>query len=329
MADGPRKHATTPYQQITEEVIDEVQRAYLASEDLDRVASWISRENKRIIAAVTLDADRLMGLPARQLTSEDADYADDGSMTDFKRAVLAELLLEVPRSAARVTTTATLEARATALLAEAGLSPTASPLLDYERIYRDLAEKVLLDGDAAALAWLKRAVAHNLRFHKGDDVVFALIDLASGYLQLDHLDVGLTMLSQLLRDDPSNVWIYRFMATGFAVLGLTSLGLQAARRGLALLDETGDPEELEDEMLMARIELQTSPRKGRESEVSPEVLERIESALSLDFDSGERRAPEALCELLVPGWDEVPVKAPLRYEMLPEAVRSYAEGRRA
>ncbi len=326
MADGPRKHATTPYQQVTEEVIDEVQRAYLAGADLYHVAPWISHENKRVIAAVSLDTDRLLGLSAHRLASEQADY---GAMTDFKRAVLAQMLLDAPRSASSAPTTAALEERATAHLADAGRSATASPLLDYERLYRDLAEGALLNDDPTALTWLKRAVAHNLRFYKGDDVVFALIDLASAYLQLDRLDLGLMMLSQLLQNDPSNIWIYRFMATGFAVLGLTSLGLQAARRGLALLDETDDPEELEDELLMARIELQTSPKKGRESVVSPDVLERIESALALDFDSGEHQAPDALCQALVPGWDEVPVKEPLRYEMLPEVVRSYAEARRA
>jgi hypothetical protein len=237
-------------------------------------------------------------------------------MTDFKRAAIAELILSESRDDGVGS-----NARVKELLAAAARSPMAGPLLEYETLYRDLAEVDLLSGDREALTWLKRVPAHNLRFYGGDDVLFQLVDLASGYLQLDEFDTGLEILTGLIRHDPKNIWVYRFMATGFSTLGLTDLGLKALQRGLTLLYEMGDPEELEDEFLMARVDLWASPKQGREAEADPDVLEETERALAMDFDAGVQMSPEELCRQLVPGWDEVPVKDPLRFKDLPEAVR--------
>jgi tetratricopeptide (TPR) repeat protein len=319
---GP-KHATTRYQQIEETVIEELQRTLAAGGDLYRVAPWISYQNKRIILAETLDADQLVSLTAHRLSMEDPEV---GPMTDFKRAALAEMLLEAPLDVVGSSAGAPHEARGLALLEEAATSPHASPSLAYGPLYRDLAEGALLDDDPVALDWLRRALAHSLRYHKGEDVLFDLIDLASAYMQLGYLDTGLNILTRLLQHDPGNIWIYRFIATGFQVLGLTALGLRGASRGITLLDETDDPEDLRDDFYMAQIQLQTSARKGRESEISPEMLEAFEAALHLDSGAGEPRSPQELYDELVPAGDKVPVKAPLRFEDLPEEVRQRVEG---
>lgn len=315
MADIQRAHASTPYQQITEQVIGDLQRAYTAGGDLYRVAPWISIKNKRIILAETLAADRFLQLSARQLAQE---ALTSRPMSDFQRAALAALLLDLPQKA-----DASHEAQAQALLEAAATSPQASPTLEYEPLYRDLAEGALLNNDPVALEWLKRALAHNLRFHEGDDILSDLIDLDSAYLQLGYLDTGLIVLTQLLQAFPDNIWIYRFIATGFPVLGLTALSLCGADRGLALLDDRvwDDEEELRDEFYMARIELQTGATKGRESEVNPEVLAAFKAALQTSFTAGRSKTPQALYDELVPDGDRIPVKAPLRFEDLPEDVQ--------
>jgi hypothetical protein len=323
-AETERKHATTRYQRISEAIIDEVQRTHRDRGDLYRIAPWLSHENKRIIVAETLDADRAVTLPLRRLMAEDGGV---GPWTDFKRAVVADLLVEAPAAAGGGASGESLEARAMALLTDAAISSTASPLIEYEPLYRDLAEAALLveeetAGREAAADWLKRVVAHNLHHHHGDDVAFALIDLASAYLQLDRLDLGLSMLTHLLQRDPGDIWIYRFMATGLGVVGLESLGSRAAARGLALVDATDDPEDLHDDFLMAEFELRTGPKGGREADVSPEILAGIEAALSVGFDAGHPEAPEALCEALVPGWANVPVKAALRFRDLPPELQA-------
>lgn len=309
------RHATSRYQQVVEGVIDELQGAHLRGDGVQRVAPWLSMEDKRCIVAETLDADRVVDLPTRLLlTGEEAL----GEMTDFKWAAIAERLMDASRAGSK----AARNARVNDLLCAVGRSPTASPTLSYEPLYRDLAETALLDRDASAINWLKRVLGHNLHFHHGDDVTFALVDLASAYLQLDDLDKGLLILAKLIEHDPADQWIYRFLATGFGVLGLADLGLRGARQGLALLDENGDPDDLHDELLMAEFDLLATPKRGREHEVSADVLAEFEAALALPFDQGDSRAADELCRDLVPELEDIPVKRPLRLRDLPDAVRA-------
>ena len=226
-ADGPGQHATTRYQQIAEAVVDELQRIATGGGDLYKVAPWLSHENKRIIVAETLDADRVVALPVGTLLGGDDEA---GPLTDYKCAVMAERLMEASGGGSQDDR----NARAGELLTIAGRSPTAGPLLAYESLYRDLAETSLLEGDRSALDWLKRALAHNRRFHSNDDLAFQLIDIASAHLQLGDLDEGLRLLARLIQQDPASQWTYRFMATGFGVLGLADLGLKGTARTAAV-----------------------------------------------------------------------------------------------
>lgn len=316
-------HAVTRYQRVGEALIDELQRIYQSGGELKAVASWLSLEEKRVILAETLDADQVMVKPTRVIASGEVDL---GPMTDFKRAAVAELLFGTPEGLSR-----NADARARELLEDVARSPTASPTLEYEPLYRDLAEVDLLAKDPTALEWLRRALAHNLHFFAGDDAVYQLTDLASGYLQLDELDTGLRMLARLIRHDPTNIMLYRFMATGFPTLGLTELGLKGVQRGLDVLNavvvaDAEEEEDLEDELLMARVDLWASAKQGREADVSPQVLEELEAALAMDLEAAEPLPPEELCRTLVPDWNAIPVKRPLRFVDLPESVQALVTG---
>jgi len=320
-------HAMTRYLRVTDAIIEEVQRAHREGGDLYKVAPWLAHDAKRVILAVTLDADRATRLPLRRLLEDEAALEPK---TDLKCVAVSELLANTPAGARGRASETAIEERALVLLEEAGRSPYACPTLTYEPLYRDLAEAALLSDDEddrmVALDWLKRALAHNLRYEKGEDAVNGLVDLASAYLQLGELDRGLTILTHLLERDPADVWIYRFMATGFGVVGLGALGLRAAARGIALVDEEDD-EELHDELLMAQFELQTGQPPSREAEVSPAVLAAFEAALALDPDAGRGEPPDVLCQALVPGWADVPVKAPLRFKDLPEVLQEAVSAR--
>lgn len=327
MAKGTSKHrvhATTRYQRLATAQIDELQQAYRRGDDLRRVATWLPLESRRVIVAETLDADRIVRFPPRQVARGEVDL---GPLTDFKAAAAAEIVWEVLDAQGAGDATG-LEARARVLLAEAGRSPTASPTLEYEPLYRDLAEAALLREDRAALDWLRRALAHDLTFYDGDDALFQLVDLASAHLQLGDLDQGLTMLTKLLREDPSNIWVYRFMATGFGVLGLVEIGHRAALRGLEILnaiDAGDDEEDLHDDLLMARVELGASPKRGREAEVAQQVLDDLYSEMAaapVSAGAGLSRPIAALCRDLVEDFDAIPVKHRLTVRDLPEAVRA-------
>ena len=91
------------------------------------------------------------------------------------------------------------------------------------------------------------------------------------------------------------------------------------------MDEIGDPEDLHDEFLMAEFDVRASVKRGREAEVSADVMAEMEAALALDFSTAEKRPAGLPLDVLVPDLDEVPVKRPMRFADVPEVLRDRAE----
>ena len=310
----------TRYLRLSHSDLHAIQRAFLAGDDLRRVVPWLPAKDKCTIAVETLDAMEVLRQSHRRLRDPDADF---GPATDFKCVTIAERLLGAQRNLHETQTP-----RVRTLLEEAARSPTASPALEYEPLYRDLAEDALLRGDTIALEWLRRALAHNLSYHDGDDLAFELIDLASAYLQLDDLDLGLMILTKMLRLQPENIWIHRFMATGLGPLALRRLAREAAQRGLELIEVTGDPEDLADTFLLAQVTLHAAASQDRENQVSPEILRDLRQALAHQMPALHFDTPEQMCREIIPEFDQIPVKRPLRYVDLPVSIREAAEAAR-
>ena len=70
-------------------------------------------------------------------------------------------------------------------------------------------------------------------------------------------------------------------------------------------------------MLKALERMEESERRG----VEPAALAELRAALALDFDAGEGRAIDVLCQELVPDLDRVPVKRQWEKPDLPPPVR--------
>jgi len=306
---GSTAKRLTRYQALSDDVVGELRVAHRRGDDLRRVVPWLSMESKRVAIAEAAHADRL--------TRSEGSLAADDELpeTDYGRAVVAERLL--PEDAPDLR----LHAEAQALLEQIGTSSAASPLLDYEPLYRDLAEARLLDADRRSIDWLLRALAHNLTFHRGDDAAYIAVDVASALLQLGDLDQGLAVLTRVATRPEAGLWVCRFMATGFGVLGLVDLGLKGTRCGLRLLDELGDPEELRDDFLMAQFELLSSPVRGREADADPAIVGALERAL----DASDGRSPtverDLAIEDVLPDLRTTPVKRVMRFSDLPEPVQ--------
>ena len=305
------EHAGSRFQCVTQGVIDALQRAYRAGADLGQVVPDIDADQAAVIVAETLEADRIWNLPPERFLQGDVK----GPMSDFKRAVLAEIafgVADVARDHHDKSQQGKWWAVAMASLEEIAKSPAASPLLWYEDIYTELAHAARGDRGRESIRWVKCALAFDLRYHDGLNALSRLQDLAEMHIAADDLDTGLAMLAALLRNAPDDIWLYNLMAISFDRYGLTEIGAQATRRGLELIDAQGDPEKLRGQLETSLENMRTSQRRGREAEVKPEVLADLRAALSLDFKSGLSRDPGALCRELVPDLDKVPVKRPMK-----------------
>jgi tetratricopeptide (TPR) repeat protein len=303
------EHAYSRYMCVTMGVIEKLQQDYFAARDLGRSIPGMDETVAATIVAESLQADRLWETLPERLSGE---YTPE-PLSDWGLATLAELFFVAAVEAWERKDKErrdNLQAMAMACLEQALNSSIASPMLWYEDIFFEVGQELRMKGERRAVEFLKRALAHDLRHHEGNNADMLLKELAETWLWVDELDAGLMILAALLRNDPGDVWIYNLMAITFDDFGLTEVGTQAARRGLELVDSTGDPEKLHDQLLRSLDDLQQSERHGREAEVTPDVLADLRAALALDFDAGERRPAIELCRELVSDLDQVPVKRP-------------------
>ena len=309
---GPgASHAGSRYFVVTDDLIEKCQQDYVAGRDLGQAVFHLNADEVTIIAVESLEADQVMrSLPqviGKPLPSE---------MGDWALACLAELLLQGAvdaRQMRRISEVVPDAMRHDAwdILERVLDSPTACPMLWYQDIYFDVAQDYRMKKDLRAIDLVKRGLAYDLRYQEGGNADNRLRDLAECYLWLDHPDRGLALFAQLLHNDPGDVWTYNAMAFTLGRVGLAELGLEAARRGLALVEATDDPDKLHDQLLDAVDELEMGERRGRETQADPSVLAGVRAALDLDFDAGWHKPATDLCQELIPDLDRVPVKRKL------------------
>lgn len=312
-----KEHAGSRYMCVTTGVIEALQRAYAAGRDLGQVVPGIDADKAAVIMAETLEADRVWNLPPESLLG---GAVTQGPMSDFKRAALAELafgVADVARDQGKSKEHETWWAVAMASLEDALDSPLASPLLWYEDIYVDLAYAAQGGRDQESIRWVESALAYNKRYHKGNNTLNLLRDLADMHLAAGHMDQGIAMLTALLQHAPADIWTYNAIAISFDRYGLAEIAAQAARRGLKLLDAKGDPEKLRGQLNDCLEQPQTGEPSAQPAQIAPEALTNLRAALALDFDSGQPEDPWALCLKLVPGVDKLPVKRPMKPSDLP------------
>jgi hypothetical protein len=313
------EHATSRYVCVAVNVIDKLQRDYFAGRDLDRFIPDISETEAAVIVAESLEADRVSNLPPDKLFDGSFEPLF-GPISDWPRAVMAELfraLAEAARELGNDKKHRDFWALYWASLEQNLNSPVASPLLWYEDIFLDVGQQLRMSGDRDAVDFFKRFLAHDLHFHDGMNADSILTDLAETHLWVGDPNAGLAILVALLRNDPSDVWIYNFMAFTFDHFGLTEVGAEAARRGLELVEATGDPENLRAQLLDSLDDMGQSERRGREAKVDPEVMADLRDALTFDFEAGEHRSNVALSQDLVPDLDQMPLMRPPEKPDLP------------
>lgn len=297
------------YTAVTEGVIDRYQRDYQAGGDLGHSIPSLSAIKAAIIATESLEADRLQRASPEMIL--DAPFEP---MSDWSMSILAEILFALADPASGIPSLPEEERnrlmdRAWAALEQALDSSTASPMLWYEDIYMDVAQEYRIKRDERAIELLQRGLAFNLRYHEGDNADNFLRDLAETHLWLGDLDQGLTILTALLRNDPSDIWTYDIVALTFAHFGLADLGLEVTQRGFEVIEATGDPEGLQHQFTRSLKRLSESEQRGREAEVAPTILANFRATLVLDVEAGQHRPVTELCWDLLSGLDQVPVKS--------------------
>lgn len=311
------EHAFTRFQCVTDAVIHKLQTDFFAGRDLGRSIPDLHGDIASVMVAESLEADIIWNQDPNTLLG---GAIKERRNSDFMRAALAEICFQVFDSARRANDTKSAQtwwAVAMANLQELTSTPTASPLLDYEEIYFELSQKSRGFADKEAVNWLKRSLAHRLKYDEGRNTVQTLRDLADLHFKAGEPDEGMKIVTALLHHDPADIWTYNSAAISFDEFGLPELGILAAQRGLQLLDVQGDQHDLRGQLNDCLKQLQRNMQRSSKANVAPHVLSEFRRALNLDFESGQPVPIPLLSNELVPDLDKVPVKRALTSREFP------------
>jgi len=309
------EHAQSRYQCVPVKTIHKLQSDFLAGRDLGNSIPEINANDAAVIVAESLEADIIWNLDTVEVLTGGIKKR---RMSDFKRAAVSEIFITLSDDAyskGNKKDIKTLWALEKANLQELANTPTASPLLDYAEIYLNLSQNSTDSSNRDAIQWMKKRLAHDLQYNEGNDAVVILHDLADLYLAVKKFDQGLSILTAILKYDPANIWTYNKMSIAFDGYGLGSLGIQAAKRGLQLIELQGDEDGVQDQ-----LEDALEPSQGHKEKtykIKPPVLTEFQRALQLDFQSRSSIPIAQLCGEAIPDFDQIPVKRPLITEDFP------------
>jgi tetratricopeptide (TPR) repeat protein len=287
-------------------IIEKCQNDYNAGLDLSESVSGLSKIEVATIIAETFEADKLIKATDPSVFFETPLH----SMNDWSLAVLAEIMFQYSneietRKEKNEKALATFQSRAWAALEQILHSPTASPLLWYEGIYLEVAQRYKFENDKRAIEVLKNGLAYTLNYQGEENALNYLRDIAETYVSLGELDKGLTIYNGLLCNNPKDI--------------------KAAERGLKLLEVTDDPEHLHDQFLSTLDELQQNRKiqqvsKGssaQDTKIDSLILKAFRNALTMDFDSGKNQSITKLCHELIPDLNQCSIKRPTEMPKLP------------
>ena len=309
------RHAMSRFSSVTESVIDACQGDYLAGRPPNYTVSHLTLAKARIIVAESLEADALLTLGLEELVARLEEPIGDWGLVVAYEMVTALAEMGRKRGEATQEQLDALQQVGLSLLERVLDSPAASPLVWYDEVFSEVAQEYIRKGDPHGVELRIRQLAHILRFDSslsrdGSNISFVLRDLADAFLSIGEYERGLALYAALVRNDPTDIWVYNSFVLTADDVGLPRVGAEAARRGLALLDAEGDPEKIRGQIAKQLQRLEAGSGADREDELPAAALIDLRAALKSDFVPGPQLPWADFARALVPELADVYVKAP-------------------
>ena len=154
-------------------------------------------------------------------------------------------------------------------------------MIDYEMLYLDVVG-FYRSTPGTALAWCYAMLAFLEQHVEGGNRVYIYRDLAEIYLAADDFNTGLALSTQLIHDQPGNVWLYNGLGMTLPRAGLPALAVDVLERGLELIKKK-DPEGLREQMTEMRNEAREQSQSAADKleAIDADILANFKAALEL------------------------------------------------
>jgi hypothetical protein len=256
-----------------------------------RSPAWIRQAYEESLAAEQL-AEQWVAMSDEELAAVSAD-----GLGDFCVATLAQLYMERDGGGERCD-----ELLHTCLLSDRG-----SVLVDYDWMFADVTGHGTLRDDREHLRFMELALAHNLRHSGGGRAISIMSELAGDLLQIGEEQRAIGMYCQLLSHDPLSFDIRECLAYALSNAGFRRLARAVAQSASELVERAGHLRHAVEDLAMAICCGGSSPgARDREGEA---FEKQLLAALNTPWSRRRQLGLDELARQLVPGIDDVPVKA--------------------
>lgn len=288
------EHLMAHHAGATPGVIDRCVAAVAAGGPLEGVLPQFSAREVALVARDALEVLEMLPALGERAIERDVRAGD------WALGVIAAFRLQLAREMRKhrkpALADATMELAEHAIEAIAA-SDDRSCLLWYHDLLFDASQSLARRGDRTAITRQIECIAEELHEDQPGNLRGALRDLGIVHLDLNEHRIGLTLLAELQRDDPSDPWTYNVLASSLPRCGLPSLAGLAAERGIALVRSHGDPEDLGRRFSQMLRETRSAVDRA---DAPADAIAALRDALHAPFDATTPSDPVQLAHRLVP-----------------------------
>jgi hypothetical protein len=277
-------------------VLEDCHRVVRGGADLSQTIegkspAWIRQAFEESLAAEQL-AEQWVTLSDEELAAVSTD-----GLGDFSLATLAQLHMERDGGGERYD-----ELLRTCLLSDRG-----SVLVDYDWMFADVTGYNTLRNDREHLRFMELSLAYNLRHSGGGQAISIISELAGDLLLIGEEQRAIGMYCRLLSHDPLSFDIRERLADALSNAGFRRLARDVSRNASAMAERTGRLRHEAEDLAMAMRCGRGAP--GARDEAGAAFERPLLAALNSSKIQRRQLSLDELARQLVPGIDDVPVKA--------------------
>jgi tetratricopeptide (TPR) repeat protein len=151
----------------------------------------------------------------------------------------------------------------------------------YGDVYSDVVEELRYQRDyEQAIFYQQLAIEEDQKYCDGMNSAVNKRDLGDLYIEAGDYEKGLEIFTEMVQQDPWDVWTYNSLAITFCMLGFSELATLAAQKGIAVAKATGDPEHLLEQLHELIDDAKQRSFDARRKQIAPETYEKWKQLIS-------------------------------------------------
>jgi len=154
-------------------------------------------------------------------------------------------------------------------------------MICYGDVYTDVVNELRHQGDyEQAILYHQLAIEEDQEHCDGMNAAVNKRDLGELCIEAGDYEKGLEIFTEMVQQDPWDVWTYNSLAITYCILGFSELAKLAAQKGIAVAKATKDPEHLLEQFHELLDDAKRRSFDTRHKQIAPETYEKWKELMS-------------------------------------------------